>query len=201
MAWIKKNRSSLLQKAYWTRDYCLAVNLSETIGTTQIYESTVVEYIKKFFWPFGLSSQNMKSTWPTHVEQTLYQTDFFRLSSQKYEWTRLNHVEYGLTFLRPSSHVVGKWVCLVMLWQKPARRDKQWNYIPPEFQRYTKLNMDTWYLYGHVENVWGIPFPKRMERKYCFLSELFQEQCFWLQIWLIGTTNWTTNRLDYKLIG
>ena len=201
MAWIKKNRSSLLQKAYWTRDYCLAVNLSDSIGTTQIYESTVVEYIKKFFWLFGLSSQNMKSTWPTHVEQTLYQTDFFRLSSQKYEWTRLNHVEYGLTFLRPSSHVVGKWVCLVMLWQKPARRDKQWNYIPPEFQRYTKLNMDRWYLYGHVENVWGIPFPKRMERKYCFLSELFQEQCFWLQIWLIGTTNWTTNRLDYKLIG
>lgn len=87
----------------------------------------------------------------------------FQTFLSKYESTRLNRVKYGLTFLRPSSHVVGKWVCLVMLWQKPARRDKQWNYIPLEFQRYTKLNLDTGYLYGHVENVWGIPFPKRME--------------------------------------
>lgn len=77
---------------------------------------------------------------------------------------------------RLSFHIVGKGVCLVMLWQNPARRDKPWNYIPLEFQRYTKLILATWYLYGHVENVWGIPFPKRIKGKDCFLSELFQKQ-------------------------
>jgi hypothetical protein len=76
---------------------------------------------------------------------------------------------------RLSFHVVGKRVCLVMLWPNPARRDKPWNYIPLEFQRYTKLILATNNLYGHVENVWGIPFPKRIKRKYCFLGELFHE--------------------------
>jgi len=76
---------------------------------------------------------------------------------------------------RLSFHVVGKKVCLVILWPNPARRDKPWNYIPLKFQRYTKLILATWNLYGHVENVWGIPFPKRMKQKYCFLNELFQE--------------------------
>ena len=65
---------------------------------------------------------------------------------------------YGLSF-----HVVGKRVCLVMLWPNPARRDKPWNYIPLEFQRYTKLIRSTGYLYGHVGNGWGIQFPKRMK--------------------------------------
>ena len=101
--------------------------------------------------------------------------------------------------------MVGKVFCLVMLWQNPARRDKPWNYMPPEFQRYTKLNLATGYLYGHVENVWGIPFPKRMEWKDCFLSELFQEQVSDYKLttcWLIDwTTNVTTNKkIDYKLI-
>jgi hypothetical protein len=62
---------------------------------------------------------------------------------------------------RLSFHVVGKRVCLVMLWPNPARRDKPWNYIPLEFQRYTKLILATENLYGHVENAWGIPFPKK----------------------------------------
>jgi hypothetical protein len=63
-----------------------------------------------------------------------------------------------------------------MLWPNPAKRDKPWNYIPPEFQRYTKLILATGNLYEHVDNVRGIPFPKRMEQKYCFLGELFKEQ-------------------------
>jgi hypothetical protein len=76
---------------------------------------------------------------------------------------------------RPSFHVVGKRVCLVMLWQNPARRDKPWKLYPTEFQRYTKLIPATGKLYGHVENVWGIPFPKRKKEKDQFLGELFQE--------------------------
>jgi hypothetical protein len=63
-----------------------------------------------------------------------------------------------------------------MLWPNPAKRDKPWNYIPVEFQRYTKLIMATGNLYEHVENVWGIPFLKKNEQKYCFLGELFREQ-------------------------
>ena len=68
-----------------------------------------------------------------------------------------------LVFVRLSFHVVGKVICLVILWPNPARRDKPWNYIPPEFQRYTKLILATGNLYGHVENIWGIPFPKRIK--------------------------------------
>jgi hypothetical protein len=71
--------------------------------------------------------------------------------------------------------MVGKRVCLVMLCQNPARRDKPWNYIPTEFQRYTKLIPAKGKLYGHVENVWGIPFPKKIMQKDHFLDELFQE--------------------------
>jgi hypothetical protein len=36
--------------------------------------------------------------------------------------------------------------------------------------------MATGNLYEHVENVWGIPFLKINEQKYCFLGELFREQ-------------------------
>lgn len=92
----------------------------------------------------------------------------------KYEITGLQ-VKSKIDLFRPSFHVVGKRVCLVMLWQNPARRDKPWNYIPTEFQRYTKLIPATGKLYGHVENVWGIPFPKRIMQKDHFLGKLFQE--------------------------
>jgi len=50
-----------------------------------------------------------------------------------------------------------------MLWPNPARRDKPWNFGPPEFQRYTKLILATGNSYGHVEDVWAIPFPKRIK--------------------------------------
>jgi hypothetical protein len=33
-------------------------------------------------------------------------------------------------------------------------------------------------LYGHVENVWGIPNQKRMGQKDDVLGQLFQEQVF-----------------------
>jgi hypothetical protein len=62
-----------------------------------------------------------------------------------------------------------------MLWPNPARRDKPWNYIALEFQRYTKLLLTTGNLYGHVENVFGIPFPKRTEPKYGVLGDLFRK--------------------------
>jgi hypothetical protein len=74
-----------------------------------------------------------------------------------FNWSRIT------CLFRLSFHVVGKRVCLVMLWPNPARRDKPWNYIPLEFQRYTKLILTTGYLYEHVENVLGIPFPKRIK--------------------------------------
>jgi hypothetical protein len=74
---------------------------------------------------------------------------------------------------RLSFHVVGNRVCLVMMWPNPARRDKPWNYIALEFQRYTKHLMATGNLYDHVGNVWGIPFPKKVEQKYGVLDELF----------------------------
>jgi hypothetical protein len=61
---------------------------------------------------------------------------------------------------RLSFHVVGKGVCLVVLWQNPARRDKPWSYIALDLKRYTKRVLDMGNLYGHVENVWDIPFPK-----------------------------------------
>jgi hypothetical protein len=114
---------------------------------------------------------------------------------------------------RLSFHVVGKRVCLVMLWPNPARRDKPWNYIPLEFQRYTKLILATENLYGHVENAWGIPFPKKKKWKECFLGEIFQESVFWLEMttdslqvhwpqvdcnWL-QTWWWLTTHNDYKV--
>ena len=79
-----------------------------------------------------------------------------------------------------------------MLWPNPARRDKPWNYIPPEFQRYTKLILATGNLYGHVENAWGIPFPKEIKWKEGFLGKIFQE--YWEM-----TTKLTA--VDYKSIG
>jgi hypothetical protein len=63
-----------------------------------------------------------------------------------------------------------------MLWKNPARRDKQWNYIALQFQRYTKHVPPIQNIYGHVDNVWGIPIPKRMVPKYRFLSELSKEK-------------------------
>ena len=92
----------------------------------------------------------------------------------KHEITSLQ-VKKKFWLFRPSFHVIGKKVCLVMLCKNPGRRDKPWNYIPTEFQRYTKLIPATGKLYGHVENVWGIPFPKRIMEKDQFLGELFQE--------------------------
>jgi hypothetical protein len=62
-----------------------------------------------------------------------------------------------------------------MLWPKTARRDKPWNNIALEFQRYTKHILAMGILYGHVDNVWGISILKRMERKYGVLGELFKE--------------------------
>jgi hypothetical protein len=95
--------------------------------------------------------------------------DYSNMKLLVFNWSKVN------CLFRLSFHVVGKRVCLVMLWQNPARRDKPWNYIPTEFQRYTKLILATGNLYGHVENVWGIPFSKRKKEKYHLLSELFQE--------------------------
>lgn len=66
---------------------------------------------------------------------------------------RSTNLQTGHCLFRLSFHVLGKGVCLVMLWPIPARRDKPWNYIPLEFQRYTKLILATGNLYGHVENV------------------------------------------------
>lgn len=84
-----------------------------------------------------------------------------------------NH--YDCPFRLFPSLVVGKRVCLVVLWKNPARRDKQWNYIALQFQRYTKHVQPTRYIYQHVANVWGIPIPKRIVPKYYFLSELLKE--------------------------
>jgi hypothetical protein len=79
---------------------------------------------------------------------------------------------------RPSLHIVGKWICLVVLWPNPLRRDKPWNYIALEFQRYTKHLLITGNLYRQIENVWGIPFPKGMEQKDGVLGELFRKLVF-----------------------
>lgn len=81
-----------------------------------------------------------------------------------------NHYE---RWLRRSFHMIGKGVCLVILWPHPSRCDKPWNYIALEIQRYTKHIFTMGNLYGRVENVWGIPFLKRMEQKYHFLDGLF----------------------------
>lgn len=113
----------------------------------------------------------------------------FRLSFHNMKVVVMNRSKVNCLF-RLSFHMIGKEVCLVMLWPNPARRDKPWNYIPPEFQRYTKLVLATRYLYGHVENVWGIPFPKRIMQKYRSLGELFPEQGFWLQIDYMSSTCW-----------
>ena len=57
------------------------------------------------------------------------------------------------------------------MWPNAARRDKPWNYITSKFQRYTKHVLSMGNLYGHVENVWGILFPKGMERNDGVLGE------------------------------
>jgi hypothetical protein len=60
-----------------------------------------------------------------------------------------------------------------MLWPNAARRDKGWNYITSKFQRYTKHLFRMGNLYGHVDDVWGILFPKIMEEIDGVLGELF----------------------------
>jgi hypothetical protein len=65
---------------------------------------------------------------------------------------------------------------LVMLWPNPARRDKPWNYIALEIQRYTKHLLATGNLYEHVDVIEGIPNPKRMEGKGGVLGRIFKEQ-------------------------
>jgi hypothetical protein len=92
-----------------------------------------------------------------------------------------------LIFIRLSFHVVGKVVCLVMLWPNPARRDKPWNYIPPEFQRYTKPILATGNQYGHVENVWDISFSKKKKVEILIFGQVIPRISFGPQI-------------DYKLI-
>jgi hypothetical protein len=95
------------------------------------------------------------------------------IPTQKAYWTRTvscgqpfrdySNMKVLVVFIRLPFHVIGKRVCLVMLWQNPARRDKPWNYTTLEFQRYTKLILATENLYGHVKNVWGILFPKTIK--------------------------------------
>ena len=63
---------------------------------------------------------------------------------------------------------------MVVLCPNPARRDKPWNYIALEIQRYTKHLLGTGKLYGHVGTVYGIPNAKRMEQKDDVLVELFK---------------------------
>ena len=58
----------------------------------------------------------------------------------------------------------------------PARRDKPWNYIALEFQRYIKHILATWNLYEQVGNFQDILFQKRTEWKYVVLSVLFKKQ-------------------------
>jgi hypothetical protein len=50
-------------------------------------------------------------------------------------------------------HVVGKGVCLVMLYPDPARRDKPWHNVAPKIWRYTKHLLATGNLYGGVEDI------------------------------------------------
>ena len=96
--------------------------------------------------------------------------------SRGYKSTNLQpSISHYTCLFRLSLLVVGKRVYLVMLWLNPARRDKRWNYIALEFQRYTKHISEMENLYGRVDNVWGILIPKGMERKYRFLSELLKE--------------------------
>lgn len=111
-----------------------------------------------------------KAYWTRTVSRGQPFRDYSNIKVLVFNWPILN------CLFRLSFHVVGKRVCLVMLWPNPAKRDKPWNYIPLEFQRYTKHVLATGNLYEHVENVWDIPFPKRIESKYCFLGELFREQ-------------------------
>ena len=63
----------------------------------------------------------------------------------------INSNHYDCPF-RLSFHMIGKGVCLVMLWPNPARRDKPWNYIALKFQRYTKHLLAMGNLYRHIEN-------------------------------------------------
>jgi hypothetical protein len=98
---------------------------------------------------------------------------------------------------RLSFHMIGKEACLATLWQNPVRSDKPWNYVALEFQRYTKHVPATGNLYGHVENVWGIPFPKEKKQKYFFLGVLFQEYYNLTTKWLWLQSGWL--QIDYRL--
>jgi hypothetical protein len=176
MAWIKKYRSSLHER-HTGQELSLAVNPSNTKAptslavnpsrTTQIQKQPSTQ---KAYWtrtksrgqPLqGLPKYKSTPTWKAYwtslvVNQPFKEVLIFKL-------------------FRLSFHVVGKGVCLVMLWPNPARRDKPWNYTPLKFQRYTKHILATCNLYGHVGNDWGISFPKRIKQKDHFLGELFQE--------------------------
>jgi hypothetical protein len=106
-------------------------------------------------------------------------TDVSRSTFKGHKSTNLKKTIKSNHRFRLSLHVVGKWVFLVVLWPNPARRDKPWNYIALEFQRYTKHLLITGNLYRQIENVWGIPFPKGMKQKYGVLGELFRKLVFY----------------------
>jgi hypothetical protein len=135
-----------------------------------------------------------KAYWTRTVSRGQPFRDYSNIKVLVFNWSRV----YCL--FRLSFHMVGKGVCLVMLWPNPAKRDKPWNYIPLEFQRYTKLILATGNLYWHVENVWGIPFPKRIKWKDCFLGEIFQEQVSDYKLTTKLIEQMTTLQVDYKLI-
>jgi hypothetical protein len=64
------------------------------------------------------------------------------------------HIRYAsgpfmLCPLRLSSHTVGIVVCLVEVWENPARRDKRWNYIALEIWEVHQTHP------GHIKFIWA----------------------------------------------
>ena len=142
MAWIKKYRSSI-KRAYWTRTNscgqpkrdCSKGQLDKNQVLAGLNQSNkLIPYNKRHTGqePSSCGQPFFKD----NKLQRAYQTGTNSCSQPKRDYSNTKVLVF--TLFRLSFHVVGKGVCLVLLCQNSKRRDKQWNYIQPEFQRYTK---------------------------------------------------------------
>jgi hypothetical protein len=115
-----------------------------------------------------------------------------------FNWSRVT------CLFRLSFHVVGKRVCLVMLWQNPTRRDKTWNYIPLKISEVHQTYP------GHMISIWacreclGHSISKKNKVKRCFFGWVISRVSFLTPDWLQQidhTTSWHWLQIHLQVDG